>query len=123
MVDWFACGSLFNWHSSDWQFSLAMVEEVMSETRGGKLLKQLNEVQEMDSESAKEAYNRMSLEQQQRARTKHFNGTCICYTASGQGIGGTRNSGRNCVIANLPVHPRERWAKEGGVWKQSWQSK
>ena len=62
----------------------------------------------MLSAEAKEVFYSLTPKQRLRAQVRHYNGTCKCYVAPGEGINGTQSSGKHCLVACLPVgHPNK----------------
>lgn len=46
-----------------------------------------------------------------KRKTRHLNGTCACYVAIGEGISGTRESGKDCEYSNLSGYQQKLIAK------------
>lgn len=52
-------------------------------------------------QKAHDEWVKLTIKQQRLRARKHYNGSCICYVAPGEGINGTRESGRDCLYSRL----------------------
>lgn len=56
---------------------------------------------QMNTHEARQKMDGMTPQGRKTVISRHIKGSCKCYVPAGQGIGGTRNSGKNCVFSCL----------------------
>lgn len=53
----------------------------------------------MRTEEAHAKWNTMAARTRQKVVTQHYNGTCCCYGPRGAVVPGSRETGKNCLVA------------------------